>query len=75
MNYYNKMIDEIKTDYSIADKQAFYLISSGTSRQCSDSPFRFNAYDLEYWNGTTWVVNNTYKTGLFMGVYIPKAVA
>ena len=75
-NYYNLMLDVLKADNGIADKQEFHIITAESGALVSDKRYRFNGYNLEYYNDTKgWVVSNTYKSGLFTGDWIIKREA
>lgn len=73
-NYYNQMLDAIKTDNGLADKQEFSIVTAESGALVSDKRYRFNGYNLEYYNDVkaTWVVSNTYRQGLFTGDWVIK---
>ena len=75
-NYYNKMINQIKSDYSIIDQQSFTAISVESGSPIGNQLFRFNSYDLQVYDATkkTWADDNPLKNKFFAGLWLPKGV-
>ena len=71
-NYYNSMLAALKADNGIADKQEFKIVTAESGAPVSDKRYRFNGYNLEYYNDAkgTWITSNTFKDGLYSGDWI-----
>ena len=72
-NYFNKMIDKLKQDYALIDKQVFTAVSAESGSPIGNQKFRWNNYDLQTCDSAgTWSNNNPMRTQFFMGVWVPK---